>query len=362
MSRGGKFVRKRDKKPLTGKMIFLLILNAVMLVGVLVSSLKLGSVTHALLTQSAAKAWRGSNELRFAQVSAFLPEDGKIALSAVESFRRTLEQALVNASLEAPEGGSLYTDAYSGKAEISVSSNKSTVTVKAIGVGGDYFLFHPLQLRSGSYLTADDYMADRVVLDEELAWALFGSNDVAGMSVTINNRPYPVAGVIHREDDFASKKAYQDGAGLFMSYDALNAISETKISCYELVAPDMITGYAKSVVSDKFPIGNGEVVQNTGRYSLTSLLKVIGSFGERSMSTKGILYPYWENAARMTEDYAALWLVLLVLCSLCPATCLVLLVIHYVKKLAAAVGEKVPEIIEEKVEAEKEKHYVRTGI
>ena len=94
MSRGGKFVRKRDKKPLTGKMIFLLILNAVMLVGVLVSSLKLGSVTHALLTQSAAKAWRGSNELRFAQVSAFLPEDGKIALSAVESFRRTLEKAL----------------------------------------------------------------------------------------------------------------------------------------------------------------------------------------------------------------------------------------------------------------------------
>ena len=115
-------------------------------------------------------------------------------------------------------------------------------------MGGDFFLFHPLTLRSGSYLTANDYMNDRVLLDEELAWALFGSYDVAGMSIQIGERTYPVAGVVHREDDFASKKAYQDGPGMFMSYDALNAISETKLSAYELVMPDMISGFAESIV------------------------------------------------------------------------------------------------------------------
>ena len=362
MSRGGKFVRKRQRTPLTGKQLFLLLLNAVLLVGVLISALRLNSVTHALCTQDAAKTWRGSNEMRFAQVSAFLTGEGKIDLSAVQTFRQTLDQALVDASLEAPEGARLYADAYSGTASVSVVSGKNTMSVKAIGVGGDWFLFHPLTLRSGSYLTGEDYMADRVVLDEELAWALFGSNDVAGLTVDIGGRPFPIAGVIHREDDFASKKAYQDGAGLFMSYDALNAVTETKISCYELVMPDMISGYAKSIVTDKFPVGSGAVVQNTGRYSLSNLLNIIASFGERSMNTTGVLYPYWENAARMTEDYAALWLVLLVLFSICPLVCLTILVVRYVKKAAEAVGEKVPELIEEKVEAEKEKHYVRGGI
>lgn len=362
MSRGGKYVRRREKKRLTGKTILLLAVNAALLVCVLICALELRHVTHVLCTQDAAEVWRGENEMRFAQVSVFLPENGKVKRSDIETFRTALEQAMVDASLTANEGGSLYTDAYSGTAAITVSSDKNSMSVKAIGVGGNWFTFHPLTLRSGSYLTADDYMADRVVLDEELAWALFGSNDVAGLSVTIGERTYPIAGVIHREDDFATQKAYQDGAGLFMSYDALNAISETDIGCYELVMPDMITGYAESLVTEKFPVGDGAVVQNTGRHSLSRLLEVIGSFGERSMQTQPVLYPYWENAARMTEDYAALWLILLTLSALCPVVCAVVLIVRYVKKAAAILGEKIPEMIEKKVEAKKEKHYVRGGI
>ena len=253
--RGGKYVRKAPS--LTKKQLFLLLLNVVLALLALACAWGLNAVKSALLTQSAAKAWRGSSEMRFAQVSVFLPEDEKTDVNSIESFRRTLDQALVDASLEAPEGGSLYTDAYSGTATVSVVSGKTSLSVKTIGVGGDFFLFHPLTLRSGSYLSGSDYMPDRVLLDEELAWALFGSYDVAGMSIQIGERTYPVAGVVHREDDFASKEAYQDGPGMFMSYEALNAISETKLGCYEIVMPDMISGYAESVVKDKFPVGHG---------------------------------------------------------------------------------------------------------
>ena len=214
--RGGKYVRKAPS--LTKKQLFLLLLNVVLALLALACAWGLNAVKSALLTQSAAKAWRGSSEMRFAQVSVFLPEDEKTDVNSIESFRRTLDQALVDASLEAPEGGSLYTDAYSGTATVSVVSGKTSLSVKTIGVGGDFFLFHPLTLRSGSYLTGSDYMPDRVLLDEELAWALFGSYDVAGMSIQIGERTYPVAGVVHREDDFASKEAYQDGPGMFMSY------------------------------------------------------------------------------------------------------------------------------------------------
>ena len=358
--RGGKYVRRAN--PLTKKQWIWLIVNTALALAALACVWGLTAVTGTLPTQSAAKAWRGSNEMRFAQISAFLPEDEKTDLNSVETFRRALDQALVDASLEAPEGGSLYDDAYSGSATISVTSGKTSISVKTIGVGGDFFLFHPLQLRSGSYLTGSDYMNDRVLLDEELAWALFGSYDVAGMSIQVGERTYPVAGVVHRESDFASKKAYQDGPGMFMSYDALNAITETKISTYELVMPDMISGYAESVVKDKFPVGDGTVVQNTGRYGVVRLAKVLASYGARSMNTQGIIYPYWENAARLTEDYAALLLLFAVLFGICPAVAAIVWTVRTVKRLVQRAAHAAGTKISEKIEEEKEKHYVRGGI
>lgn len=94
--------------------------------------------------------------------------------------------------MEAPEGGSLYTDAYSGRTSLSVSGKSpGSVTVTAVGAGGNYFLFHPLTLLSGGYISDEDYMADRVVLDAQTAFNLFGSSDVAGMEVTINGRTSP---------------------------------------------------------------------------------------------------------------------------------------------------------------------------
>lgn len=78
------------------------------------------------------------------------------------------------------------------------------MTVTAVGAGGNYFLFHPLTLLSGGYISDEDYMADRVVLDAQTAFNLFGSSDVAGMEVTINGRTFPIAGVVQSESDFAT--------------------------------------------------------------------------------------------------------------------------------------------------------------
>lgn len=50
-------------------------------------------------------------------------------------------------------------------------------------------------------------MSDGVVLDEDAAWQLFGSSDIAGQSVMIGETPHHVAGVIERPDDRLSRKA-----------------------------------------------------------------------------------------------------------------------------------------------------------
>lgn len=387
MIRRGRFERHRRLPRLHGGKLALLIACLIQTALSVFSFAMLGKVTGALITQSAADVWRGGSGERFAQVSAFLPVNGMIDLDTIRSFRVTLEDAFVQNSIFAPEpdaqdpgadtSARLYADAYSGSTQLSVSGKSpGSVTVTAIGVGGDYFLFHPLQLLSGGYVSDEDYMADRVVLDAQTAFNLFGSSDVAGMEVTIGGKTFPVAGVIDRESDFASAAALATTANasslssgssgsqamIFMSYDALNALSELPIDCYEIVLPDPVSGFAKGLVADNFPIGSGAVVQNTGRFSLTSLISVIGSFGKRVMTTSGVVYPYWENAARMLESYAALYLVLAALLALMPAVCLVIVLVRFVTDETRKAARKAAHAIETRVEEKKQEHYIKGGI
>ena len=148
---GGKFARKRQRKPLPLRFLALLLLNAVLVALAIVFAVKLHHVTHLLITQSAAEVWKGQSTENFVQVSAFQPVNQPITETDVETFHQTLQQKFVDASLEAPENGSLYQDAWSGTAtSVAVSGPAGKSNVKTYGVGGDFFLFHPYTLLSGS--------------------------------------------------------------------------------------------------------------------------------------------------------------------------------------------------------------------
>ncbi len=303
-----------------------------------------GRIGNTLVSQQMAERYRGGSETRFAQVSAYFPIGKGVTLSDVYKFRQSVEKALTDASLEAPEGGNLWVDAYSAEAKITVKGTKGSASVTTLGVGGDWFAFHPLQLRSGGYLRETDLMHDKVVLDETLAWKLFGGVELAGMTVTIDDKPYLVAGVISREDDFASRKAYSGEAGMFMYYDTLNGISETNVSCYELVCANPISGFALDIAETGFT--DAVTLQNTGRFSLSSAFGLILNFGERSISSEGVVFPYWENAARYAEDYAALMLALAVLFGLYPLYFAVRLLVGLFKRLKKKLSVVIPALWE----------------
>ena len=284
-------------------------------------------VCTTLPTLGAADSWAGESGQPFAQIACYLPNEALLEEEDIFSFRQKLGAKLTEAAMEAPENGALYTDAYCGKATLTVAGARGSAEVKVTGVGGDFFRFHPLQLRSGSYLAETDLMKDRVLLDEELAWKLFGGMDLAGLNVRINGAEYYIAGVVAREKDNYSGLAYTDGAGMFMCWSALKACAEDAgISCYEAVLPNPIRSYAANTLQENFPLKDGILVENSSRYSVGNLLDVVSDFGKRSMGTNGIIYPYWENAVRLTEDYAALLLVLTVLFGALPAVtfCVVL--------------------------------------
>ena len=185
------------------------------------------STANAMLSQQEAARFRGASELRFSQVSAFFPVDGGTSQQAIYTFRNGIDAPLSEIGVEAPQGGSLWKDAYSATGQISIQGPKGNATAQTIAVGGDWFAFHPLTLRSGTYIYESDLMHDRVVLDETLAWQLFGGFDLAGQEVRIGGQRFIIAGVVAREEDSASQRSYPGGAGLFMHYDTFASLTAT---------------------------------------------------------------------------------------------------------------------------------------
>ncbi len=354
--------RRSGTGKISVKRILFTALNVLLAVAALLCFSAAFLLTGVLDAQETARRWRGDNPMEYSQMSCYLPVDGKLTKEQLYEFRQKLETGLHSAAVDIDNDSSLYVDAWSAVAKVSVSSALGKGDVSAIAVGGHFFTFHPLRLISGNYISEDDLMQDRVLLDQETAWLLFGGTDLQGMEMRINGSPFMVAGVVEREQDFASRKAYTSGMGIYMSYDALLSLDETAgVTCYELVCAQPVDGFVQSQVEENFPLGEGVSVENSKRFSLTSLLKVAGDFGERSMQTRGVIYPYWENAARYIEDWTALLLIAGMAFALTPVITVVVLFIKLLgrgkDKLTEDLLPRARDNVEEAVRVRQRRHW-----
>ena len=336
------------------KKIPIIIINALFLMAFFACLIVSGNIRNTLQSQQAAQAWAGQSGERFAQLSVFMPAGFTFAEEEIFNLRTAIDSALIEASLESTPEQTLYTDAWAVRDNVLVDGGRGSTTVQAYGVGGNFFLFHPLRLRDGSYFSQTDLMRDRIVLDEELAWRLFGSVRVAGLQVEVNGIPHTIAGVVARDTDFASSRAYTAGAGMFMSYESLRELTagQAQISTYLIVMPDPITGFALAALTEAFPNNDAHIIENSTRYSLANIFAVVTSFGERGMRTDGIIYPYWENAARYTEDWLALLLVLMLVFIICPTVFGIIYSVKGIRYLLKRLIHHIKEKIEERDQRE----------
>lgn len=261
--------------------------------------------------QSQTMAERWSSDGKASQVSCFFSVNAGVTQDSILTFEHSIDGALADAAVvqesENP-GARLWADAYSADGRITISSDRSSLEADAIGIGGDFFLFHPLKLLSGAYFSGNDLMQDYCVIDQDAAWQLFGSNDVAGMTVYIGGVPHIVTGVVQREEGRLTEAAGLDSSLVYVSYQTLTELGKSNgINHYEIVMPDPVTNFAYNYVKENLGSSEkeAEVVENTSRYSFLSRLKLISGFGTRSMNGKAIIYPYWENVARGYEDILA---------------------------------------------------------
>lgn len=268
------------------------------------------AVTSLLPDQKAAERWQGDSPRRFAQVSCFLPGGEKLTRDQIHSFRGDMAKKLQAASLDPASEQGLLHDAWCGFGSVTVANGRRSGVCRVVAAGGGFFDFHPLRLINGNYLREEDVMEDRVLLDRETAWLLFGASDLAGMSFSINGVPFVVAGVYEHENDAFSRMAAQNEMCIYMRYDAYEKLfpETAAIGCYELIMAEPVKDFAAGAVREKFPVKSAEFAENTYRFEAGRLLRQVFRPEARSMRLGAAVYPAWENAARAAEVRAGHWL------------------------------------------------------
>ena len=299
-------------------------------------------ITGSLATQKLVERW--SNEEDYAQFACYFTEDAYFDKSQILSVEWNLVNAMEEASVssENENGGRNWIDAYSTEGKLAIGSSRGSMEARAFGVGGDFFQFHPLMLLDGNYFDAADENEDGVVIDEMVAWQLFGSSHVSGMQVEINGAIYPIRGVVRSDVGIFSEAVKEEAPTIYVSYKILEGEEHSlPIDCYEVLVANPVKGFAKDAVTKALGMQEEqyELVECSSRFDLSQRFEVLKNFGIRSMTTKNIVFPYWENRARGYEDISALFLVLEMICMIYPV-CWLLKKLHGYWKCRKEIKEK----------------------
>ncbi|MCD8379239.1 MAG: ABC transporter permease [Lachnospiraceae bacterium] len=275
-----------------------------------------GKIKEGLTHEQVATTW--DSDGGYAHISVYLSESEKLSmLSDLETqeymvlelyynLLSKLEEASITVSEEASESARLVVYSYSSQGSISMESDRTTVTLNAYGVGGDFFIFHPLKLKYGSYFSGDDVMQDVVIIDEEAAWQLFGSSDVVGKYIYIQDIPHKIVGVYERDSGYMNDAAGNGESTVYVSKESLYLYgTDNGLQTIELLLPNPVSSYALDLVTDELSGRDVSIVENSNRYDLENLVEILKAFGTRSMGLSGVIFPYWENIARGYEDILA---------------------------------------------------------
>lgn len=300
------------------------------------------SKINSLDEQMAWKRWGNISECT--QATIFFDSTYGFTYYNIRELQNTIEKKLTEASVVSESENAnarQWIDAYSVRGELDYVGEAGKANARTYGVGGDFFQFHPLKLVNGSYFSSESLMQDYILLDRDLAWQLFGSDDITGRQVWVNDIPLMVTGVYDRPDNKLNNAAGNNVPTAYISYSMFNTLTggeeatEKGIDSYEIILPNVVDGFGYKMLTDNFKGTENKyfMIENAARFKFLSLLKVIGGFGKRSMSMNGIIFPYWENVARGYEDILALFLLIRLVLYLYAAVVAIVFLIMWLRSL-----------------------------
>ena len=283
--------------------------NAAVLAAALILTIMGGSLAKSQRYNYAADRWtqgRGG----FTQMSCFFADDSGFIRDNVISVRAALLDSLSAAAVYPEDGKTLCPDAYSAPAgRFQVDCGRmSPAQADVTAVGGEFFLFRSFDLLSGNYISGSDIMKDGAVIDRTLAFKLFGSENIAGMSVYINGVQFRVAGVIGDPRTKYERECAGDYPKMYISYEMAEKLTDSggqfrRVSCYEVMIPDPVENFGYNAADKIFSSYADKVimVNNTDRFSSSVRVKAAAKLSRSGVRNEAVRLPYWENASRIVE-------------------------------------------------------------
>lgn len=254
--------------------------------------------------QKAADKW-GAGE-SYSLISAFFSKNDTMTKNEAEYIAQEINSGLISDSMaDSEEVSGMWTYAYSAEEDASVSNGNATVTAVATVFGGDFFYIHDYEFVYGWHLKDDVASTDFVVIDEVMAWQIFGSSDVCGMEITINEELYTVCGVLKQNYEKDWSSLYGEKPRVFMLYSSSGARDlYSDVEVVELLLPNPISKYAENLAKNVIS-GKAEFVETSGKFDFFTLLRRIPELDTMGVRDKEISYPYWENYSIIMEVKSA---------------------------------------------------------
>lgn len=336
--------------------IILFVTAAVFLLAAGVILIIINAYKRDYSSDSAKKMWDGA-KYSYAQVSLFLPPENGLDPQGIFTLRRGVEEKLKESSVLNAEDnppGRLWIDCASGEANAAVSANGKSVDVKAAGTYGDYFYFHPGDVMYGSCYTDEDANIDRIVIDRECSWQLYGALNTVGMPVTVGNRVYYIAAVVKSPDNERDKKIYGEKPRVYMHYESLKETAPgLTLTAYEFCIPEVVKDFAVGVMKDINTAGERcAIADQSGRFDIITLVTGRNEIAYSAVSEISLSYPWEENRTRAAELMARIAAAFLPYLLIFPVFYLVYLIFAFVKligKGARAVRNKAEDRYQKKI-------------
>ena len=200
--------------------------NAAAVAGVLILTAVGNSAARSQRYNYAYENWKNGSKDEYSQISCFFSDDAGFDKNEIRGVNAKLMGKLSEAAVNPNGRQKLVPEAYSaslGKATIMGETGKHSET-EVTAVGGDFFLFRSFDLVSGAFFSDDDLMQDGAVIDRQLAWNIYGTDNIAGKAIYINNVKLYVSGVIEAPRTDPEERCVGNTPRAYISYYAAGLI------------------------------------------------------------------------------------------------------------------------------------------
>ena len=261
----------------------------------------------------AGKRWSASGE-RYAVITLYCEKEAGVAADQVGQWAYSMDAALLQSSVTPSENGRSWAYCYGTETAVTAVGPKGSASAETLAVGGDFFVFHPLSFPFGSPFLNDNTNPNGVVLDRNLAWKLFGAENVVGMEMTINDVDFTVVGITGPESgNRVYKTTYGDSPRMYMSFAGYEKVmgAGCPVTLFEAALPNAVKSFALGIFNSAVSVSEeaAVVTEATDRFSLTNRFRNMQSLSYSWIRPNTIELPYWENEARVCDYRAAVMMI-----------------------------------------------------